>query len=50
MSVHALNLFDLADDDDYLAYSHRSIDALGKLDEDAPVLERLEGLRPLLER
>ncbi len=47
MSLYALNLFDLADNDDYLAYSRRSADAvgrhggrvaaLGKLDEDAPV-------------
>ena len=49
MSLYALNLFDLADNDDYLAYSRRSVDAvqrhggtvaaLGKLDADAPVLE-----------
>jgi uncharacterized protein (DUF1330 family) len=48
MSLFALNLFDLADNDDYLAYSRRSVDAvrrhggtvaaLGKLDEHAPVL------------
>jgi uncharacterized protein (DUF1330 family) len=47
MSLYALNLFDLADNDDYLRYSRRSLDAvrqyggsvvaLGKLDEDAPV-------------
>jgi uncharacterized protein (DUF1330 family) len=47
MSIYALNLFDLADNDDYLTYSHRSHDAvkaqggrvvaLGKLAEDAPV-------------
>src|SRR3954454_17444879 len=47
MSIYALNLFDLADNDDYLAYSRRSLDAvrkyggsvvaLGKLDSDAPV-------------
>ena len=49
MSLYALNLFDLADNDDYLAYSKRSVAAvgrhggtvaaLGKLDEDAPVLQ-----------
>lgn len=47
MSLYALNLFDLADNDDYLAYSRRSYDAvrkyggqvtaLGKLDPEAPV-------------
>ena len=47
MSLYALNLFDLADNDDYLAYSRRSVDAvgrhggrvvaLGKLAADAPV-------------
>lgn len=46
MSVYALNLFDLADNDDYRAYSRRSVDAVGKhggrvvalgrLSEDAP--------------
>jgi uncharacterized protein (DUF1330 family) len=30
MSLYALNLFDLADNDDYLAYSRRSVDAVGK--------------------
>lgn len=47
MSLYALNLFDLADNDDYLQYSRRSLDAvrtyggkvvaLGKLDAAAPV-------------
>ncbi len=47
MSLYALNLFDLADNDDYLAYSRRSatavgrhggtVTALGKLAADAPV-------------
>jgi len=47
MSLFALNLFDLADNDDYLEYSRRSLDAvreyggtvvaLGKLAPDAPV-------------
>ena len=47
MSLYALNLFDLAGNDDYRAYSRRSVGAvgkhggrvvaLGKLDEDAPV-------------
>ena len=30
MSLFALNLFDLADNDDYLAYSRRSVAAVGK--------------------
>jgi uncharacterized protein (DUF1330 family) len=30
MSLYALNLFDLADNDDYLAYSRRSVAAVGK--------------------
>lgn len=48
MSLYALNLFDLADNQDYLAYSRRSaaavgehggrVVALGGLDEQAPVL------------
>lgn len=47
MSLYALNLFDLADNDDYLRYSKRSLDAvrkyggsvtaLGRLVPDAPV-------------
>jgi uncharacterized protein (DUF1330 family) len=47
MSLYALNLFDLADNDDYLAYSRRSVEAvgrhggtvaaLGQLDPEAPV-------------
>jgi len=47
MSLYALNLFDLADNDQYLQYSRRSLDAvrayggkvvaLGKLDDEAPV-------------
>ncbi len=47
MSLYALNLFDLADNDDYLEYSRHSaaavgryggqVCALGKLAEDAPV-------------
>ena len=47
MSLYALNLFDLADNQDYLAYSRRSaaavgkhggrVAALGRLDEHAPV-------------
>ena len=47
MSLYALNLFDLADNDDYLSYSKRSlaavrkyggtVTALGKLDTGAPV-------------
>ena len=48
MSLYALNLFDLADNDDYAAYSRRSYDAvkaqggsvvaLGKLAQDGPAL------------
>jgi uncharacterized protein (DUF1330 family) len=30
VTVYALNLFDLADSDDYKAYSRRSADAVGK--------------------
>jgi uncharacterized protein (DUF1330 family) len=30
MSVYALNLFDLADNDDYRAYSRQSVAAVGK--------------------
>jgi uncharacterized protein (DUF1330 family) len=30
MSLYALNLFDLADNDDYLAYSRRSVAAVAK--------------------
>jgi len=30
MSVYALNLFDLADNDDYRAYSRQSVQAVGK--------------------
>jgi hypothetical protein len=30
MSIYALNLFDLAENDDYLAYSRRSLDAVRK--------------------
>ena len=30
MSLYALNLFDLADNDDYLAYSKHSVAAVGK--------------------
>lgn len=47
MSVYALNLFDVADNDNYLQYSRHSagavakhgarVVALGKLDPDAPV-------------
>ncbi len=29
MSIYALNLFDLADNDDYLGYSRRSAEAVG---------------------
>ena len=48
MSLYALNLFDLADNDDYLEYSRHSVaavqqyggqvTALGKLSDDPPVL------------
>lgn len=32
MSLYALNLFDLADNEDYRAYSRRSVDAVGRHD------------------
>jgi uncharacterized protein (DUF1330 family) len=43
MSVYALNLFDLADNDDYLAYSRRSVAAVGKHGGRLVALGRLAG-------
>ena len=57
MTVYALNLFDVADRDEYLAYSKRSVTevaryggsvvALGKF-HDPALGDRLDDLRPLL--
>ena len=43
MTVYALNLFDLADNDDYRAYSKRSVDAVGKHGGTVAALGRLAG-------
>ena len=43
MTVYALNLFDLADNDDYRAYSKRSVDAVGKHGGTVTALGRLAG-------
>jgi uncharacterized protein (DUF1330 family) len=43
MSVYALNLFDLADNDDYLAYSRKSVAAVGKHGGRLVALGRLAG-------
>ena len=43
MSLYALNLFDLADNDDYKAYSRRSLDAVRKHGGDVVSLGRLAG-------
>jgi uncharacterized protein (DUF1330 family) len=43
MSVYALNLFDLAANDDYKAYSRRSRDAVGKYGGTVTALGRLAG-------
>jgi uncharacterized protein (DUF1330 family) len=42
MSLYALNLFDLADNDDYLAYSRRSVTAVGKYGGKVVALGRLD--------
>ena len=42
-AVYALNLFDLADNDDYRAYSKRSRDAVGKHGGSVVALGRLAG-------
>jgi uncharacterized protein (DUF1330 family) len=42
MSMYALNLFDLADNDDYLAYSRRSAQAVAKHGGAVAALGRLE--------
>ena len=43
MSLFALNLFDLADNDDYRAYSKRSVAAVGKYGGTVHALGRLSG-------
>ena len=43
MSLYALNLFDLAANDDYRAYSRRSVDAVGKHGGAVVALGRLAG-------
>jgi uncharacterized protein (DUF1330 family) len=43
MPVYALNLFDLADNDEYRAYSRRSRDAVGKHGGSVVALGRLTG-------
>lgn len=43
MSLYALNLFDLAANDDYRAYSRRSVDAVGKHGGSVVALGRLAG-------
>jgi len=42
MALYALNLFDLADNDDYLAYSRRSVAAVGKHGGKVVALGRLD--------
>ena len=43
MSLYALNLFDLTDNDDYLAYSRRSVEAVGaSMAGERPSMARLE--------
>ncbi|HEX8113775.1 MAG TPA: DUF1330 domain-containing protein [Kofleriaceae bacterium] len=42
MALYALNLFDLADNDDYLAYSRRSVAAVGKYGGKVVALGRLD--------
>lgn len=43
MSLYALNLFDLADNDDYRAYSRRSVAAVGKYGGKVVALGKLAG-------
>ena len=43
MSLYALNLFDLADNDDYRAYSRRSVAAVGKYGGTVVALGKLAG-------
>src|SRR5262245_6645606 len=47
MSLYALNLFDLADNDDYLAYSRRSVAAVGKHGGKVVALGKGDGAAPL---
>jgi uncharacterized protein (DUF1330 family) len=42
MALYALNLFDLADNDDYLAYSRRSVAAVGNHGGKVVALGRLD--------
>jgi uncharacterized protein (DUF1330 family) len=46
MSIYALNLFDLADNDDYLAYSRRSAAAVGEHGGRVVALGKLRGSLP----
>ena len=46
MSLYALNLFDLAANDDYRAYSRRSVAAVGKHGGSVVALGRLAGAIP----
>ncbi len=46
MSLYALNLFDLAPNDDYRAYSRRSVAAVGKHGGSVVALGRLAGAAP----
>jgi uncharacterized protein (DUF1330 family) len=45
MSLYALNLFDLADNDLYRQYSRRSVDAVGKHGGRVVALGRLSGVQ-----
>lgn len=47
MSLYALNLFDLADNDEYLAYSRRSVAAVGKYGGTVAALGRLDPEAPV---
>jgi uncharacterized protein (DUF1330 family) len=47
MSLYALNLFDLADNDDYRAYSRRSVGAVGKHGGAVVALGRLDDGAPV---
>ena len=49
MSLYALNLFDLADNDDYRAYSRRSVDAVGKHGGKVVALGRLAEGAPVVQ-
>ena len=47
MSLYALNLFDLASNDDYLAYSRRSVEAVGRLGGTVAALGKLDPEAPV---